>query len=108
MKSNNMGIVYLIEGTAPGSRIYQVERYEIKRKAIVELKMSDEGEILVYVAGAKRTITDITTYEEKVNKEIEKGLSKIAFYIQEFRRTISSFLFRGGKIFSYHFFMYSL
>ena len=100
LKSQYFGLVHHITGETPGTREFQVKRFSVKKNDKVELKLTRENKIDVYING-NMTELEHTVYKETKNKGVKTELSKIAFYIRELNTFISDWVFNGrrGKYF---------
>ena len=111
LKSQYFGLVHHMTGETPGTREFQVKRFSVKQSDKVELKLTRENKIDVYING---NITELehTVYKETKNKGVKTELSKIAFYIRELKTFISNWVSKGRrgeffltfKIFHFHVF----
>ena len=97
LKTKTFGLVYHTEGSEYGCRVFQVKRYCVESDFIV-MKTTSEGETEVYVDNEKIVPTDVTTYDERKIKGVESKVSKIGFYIKEFKNNLQSRIFGGTNI----------
>ena len=100
LKSKRFGVVQDIEGeSGPGSRIFQVRIYEVKKEGRISLRTEDGANevFLVSEGGVEEPLTPIDTkkYDESLNEGKKLGPLDHARKILPFLNTLARFISAG-------------